>query len=81
MTKYYIRMDGPNRERIPADSQTLVDVKAEAVRHLGQVLMENPGFAEDGHWRMFVEDASGIQKLHVIVAMVAARSEGLHDDD
>ena len=51
------------------------------MRHLGQVLMENQGFAEDGHWRVFVEDAAGVQKLHVIVAMVAARAEALVDDD
>lgn len=81
MSKYYIRVDGPASKRLEAVSETIADVKSEAVKHLGSILMENPGFVDDGHWRLFVEDEAGIQIMHIIVAMVAARGAAPDGND
>jgi len=81
LANYYIRLDGPSAKRVRAAGETIANVKAEAVRHLGSVLVDNPGFAEDGHWRLFVEDEAGVQVLQVIVAMIAARGSVQEGDD
>jgi hypothetical protein len=35
--------------------------------------MEHPGFADDGHWRVNVEDEAHNELFHVIVATVTSR--------
>ena len=73
MATYYLKMVGPGRERLPIEAVELGEARNEAIRHLGRYLSEHPGFADEGHRQLNVEDALGNPLVHVIVAAVAPR--------
>jgi hypothetical protein len=73
MVTYYLRLVGPSRDRIQIEAEALEQARDEAIRFLGRYLSEHPDFAEDGHWQLNVEDASGQSLIHVIVAAVIPR--------
>jgi len=73
MTTYYFRMEGPGRERTPVDAPNIETARAAAIRYMGSHLLEHPEFAQEGHWRMLVEDEAGKVYFHLIVATVAAK--------
>ncbi|RYF22244.1 MAG: hypothetical protein EOO77_04495 [Oxalobacteraceae bacterium] len=83
MTTYYLRLVGPGRDRVAIEAEELGGARDEAIRYLGRYLSEHPGFADDGHWQLNVENASGQSLIHVIVAAVvprgAAASASLND--
>ncbi|RYE92639.1 MAG: hypothetical protein EOO77_46545 [Oxalobacteraceae bacterium] len=74
MSRYYFTFSGRERERFEVECKSVDEARNEAVRYLGQYLAEHPGFADEGHWRVNVEDSDGLELLHVIVATVAARA-------
>jgi len=73
VTEYHFRFDGPSRERVRVECGSVADARAKAIRHLGAHLIEHPEFAEEGHWRLIVEDDAGRPYFHVIVATVTDR--------
>lgn len=75
MKSYYLRLVGPNRDRTLIEAAGLEEARNEAVRYLGRFLSEHPGFAEEGHWQLNVENASGQSLIHVIVATVVPRGK------
>ncbi|WP_375419738.1 DUF6894 family protein [uncultured Sphingomonas sp.] len=75
METYYLRLVGPNRDRTPIETDGLEEARNEAVRYLGRFLSEHPGFAEEGHWQLNVENASGQSLVHVIIATVVPRGK------
>ncbi len=74
MTDYFLRLAGPSRERVAIEAACLDDARNRAVQYLGKYLSDHPAFADEGHWRLAVEDASGTVLVHVIVATVTPRS-------
>jgi hypothetical protein len=74
MPRYVFRFEGREHESRAGDYENVDSARNEAVRYLGSYLSEHPGFANEGHWRVNVEDGSGTELLHVIVATVTARS-------
>lgn len=73
MDRYILRLEGREREGKTIDCETLDQARNEAVRFLGAYLSDHPGFADEGHWRVNVEDETGRDLLHVIVATVTSR--------
>ena len=73
MTTYYLKLMGPSRDRTPIEAEGLAEARNQAIRYLGQYLCEDPGFAEEGHWQLNIENASGQSLVHVIVAVVVPR--------
>ncbi|GAA3712091.1 hypothetical protein GCM10022268_21260 [Sphingomonas cynarae] len=76
MMQYYFRLMGPGRERIPVEAEGLDDARNAAVRYLGEYLSSHPGFADEGHWQLNVENDVGQSLLHVIIATVVPRGSG-----
>ena len=74
MPQYVFRFEGCEQDKMVADFDSIDQARNEAVRYLGSYLAEHPGFANEGHWRINVEDSLGQNILHVIVATVTARS-------
>jgi hypothetical protein len=75
MTTFYLNLLGPSRDRTPIEAGNIEEARNEAVRYLGRYLSEHPGFAEEGHWQLNVENASGQSLIHVIVATVVPRGK------
>lgn len=73
MPRYNLRLEGRPGERKGIDAPDVATARNEAVRFLGATLAASPDFADEGHWRVHVEDESGRSLLHVIVATVTAR--------
>lgn len=77
MTEFYLSFENRSKDGKKIDCETLQEARNEAVRLLGAHLIEHPGFAEEGHWRVNVEDEARRPLLHVIVATVTARHSPL----
>jgi hypothetical protein len=73
VAEYTFRLAGGVAHFKKVECATLDEARNEAVRFLGSYLSEHPGFADEGHWRVNVEDAFGLPLLHVIVATVTSR--------
>ncbi|RYF00412.1 MAG: hypothetical protein EOO77_34065 [Oxalobacteraceae bacterium] len=73
MATYYFRLAGPERERVGVEADDLAGARTAAVKYIGQYLSEHPEFANEGHWQLNVENASGQSLVHIIVAMVVPR--------
>lgn len=72
MNTYIISFAGENiYETIERES--LSDARNQAVKYLASYLIDHPGFANDGHWRVNVEDEAHNELFHVIVATVTSR--------
>jgi hypothetical protein len=74
MPKYMFRLEGRDRALKMVECDTVEDARNEAVRYLGAYLADHPGFADEGHWRVNVENMFGQSYLHVIVATVPSRN-------
>lgn len=74
MSRYHLTFSGRERERFEVQCETVDEARNEAVRYLDQYLTNNFGFADEGHWRVNVENDVGQKSLHVIVATVMARA-------
>lgn len=79
MTTYYMRLAGPGRDRIAIEAEGLGEARNAAVRYLGEYLSSHPGFADEGHWQLNVENDVGQSLLHIIVATVVPRGAGVTD--
>lgn len=75
MPQYILNFAGRENERQILECEDVDAARNEAVRYLGSYLAEHPGFADEGHWRVNVEDTAGESLLHVIVATVTARTK------
>lgn len=73
MALFFFKLAGPERDRVGREFDTVDEARNGAVRHLGAYLSDHPEFANEGHWRVDVEDEFGRSLLHVIVATVNAR--------
>ena len=73
MAQFYFQFAGRERDATGIDCADVAEARNEAVRQLGEYLSQHPGYAEDGHWRVTVEDSSRRPLLNVIVATVAVR--------
>jgi hypothetical protein len=72
-TKYIFSFEGREHASKAVECASLDEARNEAVRYLGSYLSEHPGFANEGHWRVNVEDDKHHHLLHVIVATVSSR--------
>jgi hypothetical protein len=70
---YYLNLRGGGRERVEIRAAGVDEARNMAVRYLGQYLTEHPAFADEGHWRLSVEDVAGSVLTTVIVATVTPR--------
>ncbi|MEH3034933.1 MAG: hypothetical protein PGN23_00360 [Sphingomonas adhaesiva] len=73
MNEYFLRLAGPARDRVAIRAASLDDARNLAVQYLGTFLADHPAFADEGHWRLAVEDVSGRILVQVIVATVTPR--------
>lgn len=73
MPNYIFSFEGRERESKRVEYETLDEARNEAVRYLGTYLADHPGFANEGHWRVNVENDAHQHLLHVIVATVSSR--------
>lgn len=79
MPQFTIVFAGRDSDRIIVDCRDLRAARNQAVQRLGGYLADYPEFAEEGHWRVFVEDHVGRTVATVIVATVTPRHSGLGD--
>jgi len=73
MPSYIFSFAGREKAYKTFECNSLSDARNEAVRYLGAYLVDHPGFADDGHWRVNVEDEAHNDLFHVIVATVTSR--------
>jgi hypothetical protein len=73
MALFYFQFGGRDRDMTGVECLDVAEARNQAVRQLGGYLSANPGYAEEGHWRVTVEDASRRAVLNVIVATVPVR--------
>ena len=73
MAQFLIRFAGRERDSLSVDCADVGEARSMAVQQLGGYLLDNPGFAEAGHWRVEVEDDVGRIVATVIVATVSPR--------
>ncbi|MBB3473183.1 DUF6894 family protein [Sphingomonas sp. BK345] len=73
MPLFYFQFAGRERDVIGVNCTDVAEARNEGVRQLGSYLSDHPGYAEEGHWRVTVEDSSRRPLLNVIVATVNVR--------
>jgi len=73
MERYVFRLAGEGHQEVSVECESIDQARNEAVRYLGAYLADHPGFANEGHWRVNVENEFGQSYLHVIVATVTSR--------
>ena len=73
MASYIFALEGQLKLYKTVECDSLYDARNKAVKFLGSYLMEHSGFADDGHWRVNVEDEAHNELFHVIVATVTSR--------
>jgi hypothetical protein len=73
MNSYIFSLAGRDKVYETVECESLSDARNKAVKYLGAYLIEHPGFADDGHWRVNVEDQAHNELFHVIVATVTSR--------
>jgi hypothetical protein len=81
LPKYRIVFAGREKDALEVERKDLDAARNEAVRQLGVYLSEHPGFAGEGHWRVYVQSETGRKLLHVIVATVADGKTSNDNDD
>jgi hypothetical protein len=74
MPSYFFRLDDPSRKREEVECASIEDAQTLAIQYLGDYLIRHPEFAQEGHWKLIVENDSGQPYLHVIVAAVRDRN-------
>ncbi len=77
MTTYYLKLMGPGRDRVPVEADGLNEARNAAIRYLGEYLSTHPGYADEGHWQLHVENEVGQSLIHVIIATVVPRKSGV----
>ncbi|MGK6322010.1 DUF6894 family protein [Sphingomonas sp. DT-51] len=73
MALFYFQFSGRDRDVVGTECTDLAEARNDAVRRLGVYLSEHPGYADEGHWRVTVEDTQRRPLLNVIVATVGVR--------
>ncbi|MFK3889178.1 DUF6894 family protein [Sphingomonas sp. NPDC079357] len=77
MPQFTIIFAGRESERTTIDCTDLSAARNQAVQRLGRYLADHPQYAEEGHWRVTVEDDVGRTAATVIVATVTPRPSPL----
>lgn len=73
MPSYIFSFAGREKAYKTFKCESLSHARNEAVKYLGAYLIDHPGFADDGHWRVNVEDEAHNELFHIIVATVTSR--------
>ncbi|RYF19445.1 MAG: hypothetical protein EOO77_10145 [Oxalobacteraceae bacterium] len=73
MNTYIFSFAGEKNIYKTIECESLSDARNQAVKYLASHLIDHPGFANDGHWRVNVEDEAHNELFHVIVATVTSR--------
>lgn len=73
MPQFTIIFAGRESECLTIECADLPAARNEAVQRLGRYLADHPRYAEEGHWRVTVEDEMGRAAAMVIVATVTPR--------
>ncbi|KTT70612.1 DUF6894 family protein [Sphingomonas endophytica] len=73
MPHFYISFAGRERDRIGVECSDVAMARNIAVQRLGGYLADHPGFANEGHWRVTIDDEVGRTVATVIVATVTPR--------
>ena len=79
MPRFTIVFAGRESERVAIECDDLAAARNRAVQRLGSYLVDHPDYAEEGHWRVTVEDDMGRTAATVIVATVTPRQWSLSD--
>ncbi|MBB4618502.1 DUF6894 family protein [Sphingomonas abaci] len=74
MTRFILKLRNSTQAARSIDCVDLSEARNEAVRYLGRYLSEHPGFADEGHWQLDIENSVGQSLAHIIVATVVPRS-------
>ena len=77
MPHFTIIFAGRESERATIECADLPAARNQAVQQLGRYLAEHPHYAEEGHWRVTIEDDMGRPAATVIVATVTPRHGAL----
>ncbi|MEH3103238.1 MAG: hypothetical protein PGN12_04965 [Sphingomonas phyllosphaerae] len=79
MPSFTIIFAGRESERVTIECADLPAARNHAVQQLGRYLADHPHYAEEGHWRVTIEDDMGRAAATVIVATVTPRHSALPD--
>lgn len=74
MTRYVFRLKNTSEAPVDFECGSITEARNEAIRYLGRYLAEHPGFADEGHWTLDIENSVGQSLTHIIVATVIPRS-------
>ena len=80
MTRFILKLRNSPQAARSIDCVGLDEARNEAVRYLGRYLCEHPGFANEGHWQLDIENTVGQSLAHIIVATVIPRSSPIRTD-
>jgi hypothetical protein len=76
VSRYFFHFAGRDRDCVGAECSGLSEARNNAIRLLGSYLADQPGYADEGHWRVTVEDGVRRPVLNIIVATVPVRVTG-----
>jgi hypothetical protein len=80
MTRFVFRLKNTSEAPLDYECEDITEAQAEAVRYLGRYLSKNPGFANEGHWQMDIENGVGQPLMQIIVATVIPRSSPIRSN-
>lgn len=70
---YSIRFAGREQDAVRVECPDINTARNLAIKQLGGYLIEHPGFADEGHWRVEIENEVGQTVSTIIVATVTPR--------
>ncbi|MEG8040719.1 hypothetical protein QP166_15755 [Sphingomonas sp. LR60] len=73
MPSFTIIFAGRESECTTIECADLSAARNQAIQQLGRYLADHPHYAEEGHWRVTIEDEMGRAAAAVIVATVTPR--------
>lgn len=80
MTRFILKLRNSPQAATNIDCVDLEEARNAAVRYLGRYLSEHPGFADEGHWQLDIENTVGQSLAHIIVATIIPRSSPIRTD-
>lgn len=80
MARFILKLRNSPQVAKSIECVDLGEARNEAVRYLGRYLSEHPGFADEGHWQLDIENGVGQSLVHIIVASVIPRSSPVRTD-
>jgi len=80
MARFILKLRNSPQATKSIECVDLGEARNAAVRHLGRYLSDHPGFVDEGHWQLDIENSVGQSLAHIIVATVIPRSSPFRTD-